>query len=896
MGNNANAQHPNWIPLTKVIPPQLGDDILPRPKVAGQLYRAIMEKRLTLISAPAGSGKTVLAASLRKTSPDLPLVWLALDEDDNAPITFMWSVLTSLRRRFPEAGRDASMLLAELPNPAGEIRRIQGVLINEVLAIDPPTFAFVIDDYHVIDNPTIHEAVEYFLGRLPPPMRLVIATRRKPPLPLARLRARGQLAQLDSASLRFESDDVRILFQDRLSLPLPPDTIEMLESGTDGWIAGLRLLASRLKAIEGTARRHAFVEQFAGTDRHVFDLLAEEVLQRQPKELQQLLLQTSILRELTPSMCQAVTAREDAADLLAEAVRRNLFLSTVGEFETAINPVYRYHDLFARFLRHRLAQWQPGRVKELHRRAGDAETLPARVVRHYVAAEAWEQAAATIGSLGLQLLAEGQIERLHEWILALPEDFAARRPWLNYLMGMCRAEEGEFLESERYLEKALQQFREEGNQEGETKALSGLAYCASGRHNFEQVARLLDQVLEKPLSPGERVRSLMGRVWLMYYQENWAQVDLDTTTAMQIALSTDDPDAIAQLARTLTPGLMVSNQGLGPIERYHRAILSRLDERPSMVRAGTLAALGLIGALRGDRGQAVEMAREAHELSARFGGLLYMDVMCDLVLLTEALALEDYAAFERRWQARESAYEQTGARQWLILYLHAQAAALWLQGRGEELRALVERVEGTEIASEPPESIAARQLILSMWRLHEGAYQKAEAILLDVVDAQRRSRAARGWLDARFLLAHLYLEWKRPEDALALMKPLLTELGQRKIPGYAFLQGPHVVPLLRLAVENDVQVEVAIKALAMFERPQVTRPVTIPGTDETLTPREVQVLELLMTGATNKEIAAELVFTVRTAKAHVSSILRKLGVSSRTEAVARAHELSLLAR
>lgn len=890
------ALHPDWIPLTKVMPPQVGEDILPRPQLSERLVRAVTKKRLTLISAPAGSGKTVTAAGLQGAA-ELPLVWLSLDEEDGDLVSFIWLLAAALRRRFPDCGARAMTLLAELPNPATESLRILGVLINEVLTADPPPFAFVVDDYHLVENGAVHALLTTLLDLLPPAWHFVIATRREPPLPLARLRARGQLAVFDLAALRFKKEDVQTLFRDRLSLSLPPSTVEMLQRRTEGWIAGLRLVANTLRAIEDAERRRAFVEQFVATDRHVFELLAEEVLHRQPEPLQAFLRETSILRELTPALCEAVTGRADAGRLLDEAVRRNLFLSAVGPFESAVSPVYRYHDLFAGFLRHRLAQREDeAHLREMHRRAAAAETTPGRVVRHYLAAASWEEAAATVANYGQKMLAEGQIARVEGWLAAFPDDFRRQHPWLNYLSGMYYAESGDFVQAKPLLEMGWRQFSEQGIEDGETAAMIALVYTSSGQHDFAQTAELIDRVLARPLSPYERVRAHINRAWLRLYQNQWAQVDADIGRAIEVALTSEDAGAINVLAHQLTTPLVLGERGIGPIRRYHETILAGLSEEPSVVRAGTVAVLSNIKLLQGALEEAVAMAREARAISAQFGGLVWMDIAWDQVLLADALIGADYAIFERRWQARVAAYEETAARQWLIVYLYLLARAQWMKDDEEQMRALARRAEATEIAFEPPESLIARQMFAALLALQDGKYRRAETILLEAERGQQRARHLRIFFDVRFMLAHLYLAWERPEDALAVLQPLLATLSREGAPGLALQEGPYVLPLLKLAAERDVEPAFAQDVLRLFDRNREIRPIPIPGTEERLTPREVEVLALLMTGATNKEIAAKLVITPRTARAHVSNILGKLGVSSRTEAVACAHNLSLLAR
>lgn len=889
------ALHPDWIPLTKVMPPQVGEDILPRPQLLERLVRAVMERRLTLISAPAGSGKTVTAASLQGAA-ELPLVWLTLDEDDDDLVSFMWLLAAALRRRFPICGAKTISLLADLPNPANESQRILGVLINELLAADPEPFAFVVDDYHLVKNAAVHQAFTHLLDHLPRPWHFVIATRREPPLPLARLRARGHLAVFDLAALRFEKEDVQTLFSDRLSLSLPPGAVETLRKSTEGWIAGLRLVANTLQTIEDAESRRAFVEQVAAADRQVFDLLAEEVLHRQPDPLQAFLRETSILRELTPALCEAVTGRADAGRLLDEAVRRNLFLSAVSPFQSAVSPVYRYHDLFADFLRHRLSQAEEAeRIRELHRRAAAAETTPGRIVRHYLAAEELEQAAGAVANYGQKMLAEGQSARVEGWLSAFPDDFLRQRPWLNYLSGMCYVESGNFVRARPSLETAWRQFSEQSMEDGETAAMIALVYTSTGQHDFAQTAELIEQVLARPLSPYARVRAHINRAWLSLYQNEWAQVDADTERAMEIALTSEDAGAINVLARQLTTPLVLGERGIGPVRQYHETILAGLDDEPSLVRAGTVAVLSQIRWLQGEPEEAVAMAHEARALSAQFGGLVWMDIAWDQVLLADALIREDYATYERRWRARVAAYEETGVRQWLILYLYLLARLQWMRGNADALRALARRAETSEISFEPPESLISRQMFSALLALHEGQFRRAETILLEAERGQRLARHMRIFYDVRFLLAHLYLAWERPEDALAVLQPLLAALSQEGAPGLVLQEGPYVLPLLELAAERGVEPAFARAVLRLFDRNREIRPIPIPGTKESLTPREVEVLALLMTGATNKEIAEALVVTPRTARAHVSNILGKLEVSSRTEAVARAHELSLLA-
>jgi DNA-binding CsgD family transcriptional regulator len=271
-----------------------------------------------------------------------------------------------------------------------------------------------------------------------------------------------------------------------------------------------------------------------------------------------------------------------------------------------------------------------------------------------------------------------------------------------------------------------------------------------------------------------------------------------------------------------------------------------------------------------------------------------MEMEPDQVFLNDALIRADYATYERYWQARLPAYEVGGLRHWLVCYMYMGGRALWLQDRQTEARALARRMAATEITNEPPESQIARNMTTALLALFEGRFEQAESILKEGIAIQQGARQSRGFGDPRFLLAHLYQEWGRPEDALAVLKPLLAECEGQSAPGWILQEGVYVVPLLQLAVAHKVHPDFAQAALEQLGLEREIRPIPIPDSAESLTPREVEVLQLILAGASNREIGEQLVISEWTVKSHVTRILGKLGVSSRTQAAARARELGLI--
>ncbi|MDX1521834.1 MAG: hypothetical protein R3264_09420, partial [Anaerolineae bacterium] len=450
------SEQPLWLTQTKLQPPRLRQDLVARHRLRDDLAAAVTSHRLTLLSAPAGYGKTTLLAGLAQAAPELPLAWLSLDEEDNDPGRFLSALIVTLQRLNPSCGLTAQNVLAGLDNPAAEIRRVVGVLINDILETVPDPFGLVLDDLHAISEPTVYKALDYLLDHLPPQMHVVVGTRHDPPLALARLRSREELAEFRLAELRFTLTETTAFLNEQLRLGLSADDLTTLYHRTDGWAAGLRLLAGSLQGRFPFGERSDFIAHLAQSHRYIFDLLAEEVLQQQEESVQTFLLETSILTELTPTLCQAVTGRPDSAAMLEKLYHRNLFLvamelrdqdtsqqrpnesgktslftqssnfpifqSPVSEATLPISPspTYRYHDLFADFLRQQLAREMPERLPDLHRRAAEAHSIPTRAIRHYLAAGLWAEAAQTIAEVGDQLLQQGLLTSLQGWIETLP--------------------------------------------------------------------------------------------------------------------------------------------------------------------------------------------------------------------------------------------------------------------------------------------------------------------------------------------------------------------------------------------------------------------------------------------------------------------------------------------
>src|SRR3984957_19783584 len=385
---------------TKLHVPRWRRGLVARPRLSDRLSRGA-ESALTLVSAPAGFGKTTLLAEWLAAAPadGRSVAWLSLDQRDNDPALFWMYLVAALKAAAPGEGAGALSLL-QPPQPPGEPGLV--TLLNDLDAISDDV-VLVLDDYHVIDARDVQDGMAFLLEHLPPQIHLVIASRTDPPLPLARLRGRGELAELTAAD------------------------VAALEGRTEGWIAALQLAALSMQGREDVA---AFIAGFAGDDRYIVDFLAEEVLQRQPGHVQHFLLQTSILDRLCGPLCDAVTGQDGGKAMLAALERGNLFLVPLDDRRRW----YRYHQLFADVLHARLRDEQPDDVPELHRRASawyEQNDEPSEAIRHALAAQDFERAADLIELAIPAMRRSRQEAAVLGWLERLPDEVVRVRPVLS---------------------------------------------------------------------------------------------------------------------------------------------------------------------------------------------------------------------------------------------------------------------------------------------------------------------------------------------------------------------------------------------------------------------------------------------------------------------------------
>src|SRR5437588_3798113 len=416
---------PTPILATKLYLPRLRPNVVSRPRLLERLNEGL-HRKLTLIAAPAGFGKTTLVSEWVEgiERPRARTAWLSLDEGDNDPARFLTYLVAALQTIAPTIGEGALGVLQSLQPPPPEA--MLTALLNEITTL-PDHFVLVLDDYHVIDAKAVDQAFTYLVEHLPPQMHLVIATREDPQLPLARLRARSHLTEVRTADLRFTPFEAAAFLNQVMGLTLSAADIAALEDHTEGWIAGLQLAAL---SMQGHQDVPGFIRAFAGDHRYIVDYLVEEVLQRQPDAVRSFLLQTSILDRLNGPLCDAVTGQEEGNARLEALERGNFFVVPLDDRR----HWYRYHHLFAEVLSAHLRAEQPDQVATLHRRASEwyeRHGSAVDAIRHALAAAEFARAAGLV-ELAVPAMGRNRQEAtVLGWLRALPDELVRARPVLS---------------------------------------------------------------------------------------------------------------------------------------------------------------------------------------------------------------------------------------------------------------------------------------------------------------------------------------------------------------------------------------------------------------------------------------------------------------------------------
>jgi LuxR family transcriptional regulator, maltose regulon positive regulatory protein len=870
--------------------------LVPRPRLTTTLER-VWQSTLTLVAAPPGFGKTTLLGDWAASAEDdhHAIAWLTLDRRDDDATSFWSYVIAALQSAVPGVGAGA---LEQLQSPRPSVQAVLATLLNDLFRL-PRDVALVLDDYHAVESRDVHEAIAYVLDHLPQQFHVVLATRVDPPLPVARLRARGELLEVRAADLRFTDDEAAAYLNDTMGLALTPPDLAALDSRTEGWIAALQLAALSMQGRDDVSE---FLDGFSGDDRYVVDYLTEEVLQRQPERVRDFLLETSVLSRMTGPLCDAVTGRSGGGATLESLDRQHLFVVPLDE----VRHWYRYHHLFADVLRAHLLAERPEHAANLHLRASawfESADDPEEAVHHALAGGDTARAAALVEREIPRLSRERQDATLRRWVEALPGDVVRESPVLTIGLVAARMVHGDLDGVDALLRDAERWVAGGSDLDPAARALArsiemyraGMARLVGDvPGTVRHARRLLDLAGEQDGFDRGAGSALLGLA-------HWETGDLE-------AASRCYGDAVASFDREgRLPDVLGCALGFGDIARAR----GRLDEAAAsferwlraaerVTRSGAAAPRGIVDMRLGlaelalDRGDA-DAARRHLDAAAELGeaaGLaqspcrrrialariaeLDADLDGALALLDEAAALcdTDYSP-----DARPVAAERSRV---LIAADRLDEAAAWARSRGlsvdDDLCYLREFEHLTLarllLARLPAGRVELNGLLDRLLRAAEDGDRRGSVV--DVLVLRALAAQAAGQL--RFAVSTLARAVAEAESQ-GLVRPFTGH-------------GPALSGLLRAVAGEAVAPEFAQRLLAAVG--------PAPGGPsqrliDPLSGRELEVLRLLASDLDGPGIARHLFVSLNTMRTHTKHIYAKLGVTSRRAAVHRARELELLA-
>lgn len=894
---------------TKLYIPPAGPTLVSRPRLVEQL-NAGLRCRLTLLSAPAGFGKTTLLSEWARQSA-VPVAWVSLDRGDNDPARFWAYFVAAVETIHTDIGTVALAMLQSAQPPPTET--LLTGLINEMAEVRDP-FALVLDDLHVIADQRVNAGLAFVLDNSPPQMHLILSSRADPPWPLARLRARRDMIELRAADLRFTSGEVASFVNGVMRLELAAEDVAALEDRTEGWIVGLQMAAL---SMAGRVDVPGFVKTFRGSHRFILDFLVEEVLDQQSLEIQDFLLQTSILELMTAPLCDAVTGRDDSQTMLSNMEQANLFLVPLDDERRW----YRYHHLFADLLRSRLEQARPDLLPTLHHRAGkwyESEGQIVEAMGHALQSGDIDWIEHLVAANALAVIYHGELATALGWLDALPAEVTRSRPRLCVAHAWALAYAGQLDGIEPLLQEAE---RALANQDEQRTALA--PGPADGRQTEGHITAIRAYVaaLRGDWSPAaELARAALHRL---------PEADLTVRgwTALVLGCALRSQGHLAAAAQAFAEAIAASraagDSNLGVDALWEQAELQRAQGKLHQVMSTCQEALQLADQSTGRRGWQLpvtgytytlmsDVLREWNDLDTALRYARQGLDLCQHWGQADALAqgylrlaqvLQAVGDTDRAWDAIQEARQVArGLSPWYAITAGAREATIRLRQGDVPAASRWLQDSGLLVAGELNPEYRIGYLALARILLAQGRLDESLGLLAGLLQMAEAAGAIGSSVGILVLQAQVLWAQGEGDRAVVAMERALCLAEPEGCVRIFIDEGAPMGALLRQAAARGIRLEYVNKLLVALESEVTGKLRTARGVPrlapsslvEPLSERELEVLRLLTTHLSSPEIARELVISVSTVRSHIKNIYGKLDVHTRADAVQRAQELALL--
>ena len=865
---------------TKLFIPSIRLGLVSRPRLIERL-QYVFSCPLTLVSAPAGFGKTtILAQWIAGNKPTIPVAWVQLDEGDNDPVRFWDYIIASLKTLKPAAGETALTILHSAETYA--IDMVLTSLLNDIAEI-PSEFALVVDDFHLIKAEEIHSGITFLIDHCPPKMHLILATRVDPKMPLSHFRGRGVMAEISADDLRFTEREAADFIKLQ-GIELLPEDLNALNIKTEGWAAGLKMATVAMRGRKDVSQ---FISSFTGSQRYIMDYLLEEVLKRQPDEVSQFLLATSILEKMSASLCDYLTGLSNGHEMLLRLEQSNLFIVPLDDSR----KWYRYHHLFNDLIRHQLElKFSENYVAELHRKASwwyKEHNYINDAVHHSVKAEDWSTVVRLIDESADESLFKGELSTFITWCQAVPENLLKNYAHLYVRYARVLLYTGQIDKAElalTYLEKNVGSV---SDLQGEVATLQ--ADIARRREDTPKATELAQKALmllsETNLAYRAEASNILGTIFFSIgeFDEAWAQFTDTYEIAEQCGNVLLAVEGLAYLSN-----LQVQRGKLRSALEFSQRAIKLGNDLPAVGLAWHLSAM-----VKYEQNN-LEEAIHDQELANKyfdFTGRVELKPQGHILLATYLLSAGDKNRALVEIAEVDRSISSTDIRPGIRGYLDIWRVILAL--RMDDPAIALKRADYLSVSSEvlnlDGRHFAARILIA------KGERTAASKLLNDIFKQANRANGL-GLIVAIRLYQALAADSQK--DALVFLADALRN-GEPE--GYirTFVdEGALLMPLLRKTLSQGVTPEYTAKLINIIEVEKRQRQFQgeaggkpQPGL---LSNREFEILQLLEKGLSNRQIAERLIISLNTSKRHVHNIFEKLNAGTRTQAIARARELKLI--
>jgi len=874
-------------PVTKFRSPRIRRDIVARPSLLDRLQKGIDSCPVTLICAPGGSGKTTLLTQfIQLAGPGATTLWISLDEDDNDRHQLFATLLKAVEPLQLAWETPPALLLRSAAGSESQCRAALAAFVNALCTAQARRIVLVLDDLHRLDRPDVFVLLESLVERLPDHVAMVLGSRFEPPLPLARWRAHGELAEFVPWDLQFTEDEAATFATSRFGSSPEPQTIRDVVRRTHGWAVGVSMvLQSRQRPGDQRIGDH----KGAGgdqADRHLFAYFAQEIVADLPADVREFMLQSSILTELSPALCEAVTGRTDSQRILESLYRRNLFLTVLDENV----PVLRFHDLFREFLQNELEQHYPAIVRTLHDRAGHAERALPRAITHLLKAERWDDAMNAIALHGEPMIATGDYTHIERWIDQIPREVRAADARMLYLRGTCAWIRWEWIQAKQELRPAVAGLTDPQHHAMRVRAMFLLVDALNSSGEGTQAWALLGEIAQLPLDDLARAQLALQRAWCVLPSGDPAGVARYMEEFLMYAER--DPATICPQTADRIHCLCIGLPGIAAC--FERFFALSETVRGSSSAPWHLAVLP-VGAWaqlwRGRRAPVQKAIERGETLHQQFGSMRLVSERMQQFRALYLAASGQHEAAEKAMQMQINALQMPQATAhravWLRAYQHALARFYWGEGNLTAFRDLAVTLLQPRVATEWPFLETAIELVRGQLAILREDWRAAGIALELSVQTHAKFRMPMSYGDPRISLAWMHHLQGNKQKAWTAFQPVLTEVLQQEAVGLLLLEPRRIVnALLDLTpaeIRHSPEFESLTSRLALWN-PVAAEPAPAIGPLANLSEREQEVLARVAAGASNKHIARDLALSLHTVKRHIANILDKLDCTSRGQA------------